>query len=186
MCGVSSHNKARIFFCWRPWAAFSILFTISSYVSIMIIVMLIKAGFCSQLECSSVVVLLAEGTLKIFLVISSGEAGRTGVVSCWVKVSVYFLKGQLNIFLDSIDLQCNLRSQYLQASFLYPPAKGTWARDLRISKTHKKSRIETPKLGNLYLLVVRKNLRLINFFVGRVPSKPALTWGSPYTLKQVM
>ena len=138
MCGVSSHNKARIFFCWRPWAAFSILFTISSYVSIMIIVMLIKAGFCSQLECSSVVVLLAEGTLKIFLVISSGEAGRTGVVSCWVKVSVYFLKGQLNIFLDSIDLQCNLRSQYLQASFLYPPAKGTWARDLRISKKHKK------------------------------------------------
>ena len=126
------------FFCWRPWAAFSIPFTISSYVSIMIIVMLIKAGFCSQLECSSVVVLLAEGTLKIFLVISSGEAGCTGVVSCWVKVSVYFLKGQLNIFLDSIDLQCNLRSQYLQASFLYLPAKGTWARELRISKTHKK------------------------------------------------
>ena len=60
----------------------TIPFTISSYVSIMIIVMLIKAGFCSQLECSSVVVLLAEGTLKIFLVISSGEAGCTGVVSC--------------------------------------------------------------------------------------------------------
>ena len=129
MCGVSSHNKARIFFCWRPWAAFSIPFTISSYVSIMIIVMLIKAGFCSQLECSSVV-LLAEGTLKIFLVISSGEAGCTGVVSCWVKVSVYFLKGQLNIFLDSIDLQCNLRSQYLRPLFYDPPQKvhelGIW------------------------------------------------------------
>lgn len=32
-------------------------------------------------------------------------------------------------------------------------------------------------MGFFYLLVVRKILRLINFFVRTVPSKPVLTWG---------
>ena len=150
MCGVSSHNKARIFFLLKTLGSFFHTFyylLICKYYDHCYAYKsrVLQPVGMQQRGCSA----SWEGTLKIFLVISSGEAGGTGVVSCWVKVSVYFLKGQLNIFLDSIDLQCNLRSQYLQASFLYPPPQKVYMSSGFETFKDKKSRIETPKLGNL-------------------------------------